>query len=473
MKTLGARIAHLPCRAVLSVALTLSLGACARQSQVAEVSNERMAAAAADPASVRRIKSSRVIARIEPAGGPDDVAGVAAIRGRLSRSLAKYTQKRDHVRWIEGTPLLVVEVPAEGVVELKRSEGVAAVVEDYIDRPYLLESVAVIDAPAAWSAGVEGNGQTVVVLDTGIQRNHSFFAGRLVGEACFSSNVVVDSATSLCPNGGTQQSGTGAAATCPANVDGCGHGTHVAGIAAGRAGNSSAGTLHGVGRGADIVAIQVFSRFDDATICDGAPPCALTYTSDQIRALQHVRNIVANQREVAAINMSLGGGFFPNHCDGDLRKGPIDALRAMGIATVIASGNDGFFSGIGAPACISSAVSVGSTTKTDGISGFSNSATTLDLLAPGSSIRSSVDGGGYGFKSGTSMATPHVAGAFAALKSQEPTRSVDDILTLLEDTGLALQDPRNGVTVPRIDLGEAVNGPNSTCTSWWCNWWPW
>jgi len=473
MTTLRTRFPSILAHVALCGALALALGACARKGQVAEVSNERMAAAASDPASLERHRSSRVIARVEPAGGPDDMAGVAAIGGRLSESLAKYSQKQDRVRWIEGTPLLVVEVPAEGVAELRRSQGVRAVVDDFIDRPFLLESIGVVDAADAWNAGAEGNGQTVVVLDTGIQRNHPFFAGRLVGEACFSSTVAADGATSLCPDGSHQQVGAGAAATCAANVEGCGHGTHVAGIAAGRAGNSSAGTLNGVGRGADIVAIQVFSRFDDATICDGSPPCALTYTSDQIRALQHVRNIVANQHAVAAINMSLGGGFFPNHCDGDLRKGPIDALRALGIATVIASGNEGFFSGIGAPACISSAVSVGSTTKSDGISGFSNSATTLDLLAPGSSIRSSVDGTSYGFKSGTSMATPHVAGAFAALKSQDTTRSVDDILTLLEDTGLALQDPRNGVTVPRIDLGDAANGTTPACTGWWCGWWPW
>lgn len=431
-------------------------------------------------APAKRRQSTRVIARVSPPGGPEDTAGVMAISQALGRTLSKYEKSRVDV--IEGTPLVVIDAPREGIAELGRTAGVAEVVPDYIDEPYLLESVGVIGAPAAWQRGFNGNAETVVVLDTGIDRDHPFFAGRIVHEACFSSTVASDGSKSLCPNGTDQQAGPGSAESCSASVRGCGHGTHVAGIAAGAAGDIGGRRIDGVAPGAKIVAIQVFSRFDDAGICQGAPPCALTYTSDQIAALQHVRNIVLPQHPVAAINMSLGGGHFPTACDDDLRKLSIDALRSLGVATVIASGNDSFSGGIGAPACISSAISVGSTTKSDGISSFSNSATTLSLLAPGSDILSSVDGGGYGRKSGTSMATPHVTGAWAVLRSQRPNASVDEILTALETGGKPVTDSRNGLTHPRIDIAGSLQGdqlaggpPNDPEPEgcWWSGIWPW
>ena len=94
-------------------------------------------------------------------------------------------------------------------------------------------------------------------------------------------------------------------------------------------------------------------------------------------------------------------------------KSGIDNLLAVGIATVIASGNASFTTGVSSPACISTAVTVGSTTKWDVVSSFSNSGNPVDLLAPGSDIKSSVASSttAFDFKSGTSMATPHVAGA--------------------------------------------------------------
>src|SRR5207247_3248665 len=124
---------------------------------------------------------------------------------------------------------------------------------------------------------------------------------------------------------------------------------------------------------------------------------------------------------LAAVNMSLGGGLSATFCDDEPQKPAIDQLRAVGVATAIASGNNGQVDRISAPGCISSAVSVGSTTKIDDVSFFSNVAPFLSLFAPGGSatggaadILSSVPGG-FGRKAGTSMATPHVAGAFAVL----------------------------------------------------------
>jgi subtilisin family serine protease len=160
----------------------------------------------------------------------------------------------------------------------------------------------------------------------------------------------------------------------------------VAGIVAGKATpltiNSRNFTISGVAPGAKLIAVQVFSRFDNAEFCGSSAPCVLTYTSDQIAALEYIYSL-RNSYAIAAVNMSLGGGGYTAPCDSSSRKAIIDQLRGANIATVIASGNNGYTNGISAPACISSAVSVGATTTqysgllVDQVASFSNSASFL------------------------------------------------------------------------------------------------
>src|SRR5262249_23061933 len=153
---------------------------------------------------------------------------------------------------------------------------------------------------------------------------------------------------------------------------------------------------------------------------------------------------------IAAANLSLGSGVNTSNCDtvNPSLKTAIDSLRSIGIATVIASGNNGSSTGISFPACISTAVSVGSTddgsggTVADQISSFSNSASFLSLLAPGRLINSSVPGGGFQNLAGTSMAAPHVTGAWGILKSKSPSATVDQILAALTSSGLPITDSR-------------------------------
>jgi subtilisin family serine protease len=236
----------------------------------------------------------------------------------------------------------------------------------------------------------------------------------------------------------------GAGAAAPCGADGCEHGTHVAGIAAGRGSDFS-----GVAPDADIIAVQVFSRFTGPA-CGGQSECVASFTSDQIRALDYVLQ-QASALHVASANMSLGGGRSTTACDTDLTKPVIDQLRAAGVAVAIASGNNGFRDSVSFPGCISTAVTVGATSKQDEVASFSNCGPQVDLHAPGVTINSSVPGGRFASFSGTSMATPHVAGAFAALRSLHPNASVDDIENALKSTGL------NTGGRPRIRLLDAHN----------------
>ena len=134
----------------------------------------------------------------------------------------------------------------------------------------------------------------------------------------------------------------------------------------------------------------------------------------------------------------------------------IDNLRSVGIATAVAAGNNGFTNALNSPGCISSAISVGATSKSDVVASFSNTASFMSVFAPGVSIVSSVTGGGFGSASGTSMAAAHVAGAWAVLRQAAPNASVDQILSALQTTGVPVTDTDSGVTKPRIRIDQAL-----------------
>jgi subtilisin family serine protease len=347
-------------------------------------------------------------------------------------------------------PYMALEVEADALAELTASPfNVQRVVEDTLHEPSLPQSVPLTGADQGWVQGFDGTGIAVAILDTGVQTSHPFFAGKVVSEACYSSNKLGQS-TTLCPNGLTSQTGPGAGVNCSLAISSaCFHGTHVAGIAAGSGAAAGVG-YSGVAKGAQIVAIQVFSRFNNNTI--------QAWSSDIMAGMERVFAL-SGQFTFASVNLSLGNGAFSGNCDADPLKASIDNLRSVGIATVAAAGNDGSTSQISSPACISTAVGVGSTEKNDVVSSFSNIASFLSILAPGGSILSAYPGNQFALASGTSMATPHVTGAFAVIKQAAPGASVSAVLSALQQTGVPITDTRPGgtVTKPRIRIGSALS----------------
>lgn len=375
------------------------------------------------------------------------------------------------------TPVLAMELSRDEIARLSQDAGVRRIEADELSRPILDQSVPLIGATALHNGGNTGAGVAVAILDTGVDHEHPMFAGRITGSACFSTTS--SGSTSLCPAGaGSDTTTAGAGDNCEEYTDnntigaeGCSHGTHVAGIAAGGSftdpGDASR-TLRGVAPGANIVAVQVFSRFTSTSDCGSSTPCVLSYSSDQLAALEW---LYTNRTtlSLASINMSLGGGKATTGCTSNSLAPVIGQLRTAGVATVIASGNEGFTDGVSSPGCVPDAITVGSTTKADALSGFSNSSPLVDVVAPGSSIRSAyptINDAGAGRAAtfnGTSMAAPHVAGAIALLRASRPTASIDAIENALEATGIPVTNGNNNVTSPRIrvDLADAQLAANS------------
>jgi subtilisin family serine protease len=404
---------------------------------------DRLRALARDGGTVRVIVGLRV--SFTPEGALPEArlraqrAGISRATMAVQRALSGTRHRVVHT--YETVPYIALEVSAAALTRLEASGLAASLQQDTADPPSLAHSTGIVEAKEASGVARDGRGFVVAILDTGVDRNHPFLqraAGgrKVISEACFSGNAD-------CPGGVTQSTAAGSGRPCTYAPDGCRHGTHVAGIAAGRGGAGTGASFSGVAPGADILAIQVFSRFDGPAQCGSDPgdedPCTKSFTSDQIKGLERVFQL-RNTLDIAAANMSLGGGQETGTCDTDARKAIIDNLRSVRIATVIASGNDGFSNAVNRPGCISTAVTVGATDDGDVVALFSNSSAVVDLFAPGVEIRSSVPGGGFADFEGTSMATPHVAGAWAVARQVKPSATVAQVQQAFEQSGKPITD---------------------------------
>ena len=291
----------------------------------------------------------------------------------------------------------------------------------------LTKAIPRISANIPYDSGYKGQGSYVVVIDSGVQSDHPFLAGKVALEACFAP---------VCPNGTTKQIGPGAAK--PVHW----HGTHVAGIVAG-----SNATMHGVAPEAKIIAINIFNSSGS------------TYDGNIIEALTWVDSI-SSDYNIAAVNMSLGTSqVFKTSCNNYIPAltSIISTLKSKNIATVIAAGNS-YAYGMSSPACITDSVSVAATyVDKDLVTNFSNVHEDTDLSAPGFSISSSDSNSNYRVASGTSMAAPMVAGSYAVYRSKFGIQSVDKVTSDFRSTGIEARDDYTALSTKRIDFKSLFN----------------
>ena len=396
---------------------------------------------------------------------------------RRQGALLRGVTRRFHL-----APMLVAAVRTSDIAIIQRDPAVARIQIDKPHPPTLDQSTTLIGSRAANTAGYAGAGTSVAILDTGVRKTHPFLTGRVIAEACFSTTDSGYKSTSLCPDGVPSSTAVNSALPCASDVSGCNHGTHVAGIVAGNRLTVDGLTMSGVAPDAKLIAVQIYSRFPAGGDYCGTSDCVLSFDSDQTAALEWLYEQRATPAwgTLASVNMSLGGDLSAVACNNDATAFYIAQLRSVGVATVIASGNDASTNGVSYPGCVAAAITVGaSQTGKDGaqyrdtVAGFSNSPAlanntpdvngdrVLDFFAPGQPIYSSIayPGTTYAIYSGTSMATPHVAGAWALLKGMLPDASVSQILQLLTTNSMSITDARtsNRLTIPRIDVASTIN----------------
>jgi subtilisin len=409
---------------------------------------------------------AQVLITMDPAAasaGAARTAGVTAEAG--DRSAADLAQALGARVLDTPDPVLAATVDADELDALRQRPDVARVAPDRVHRPAAVDgNLATVGAPEAWPTAT-GAGQTIAIVDTGVDAGHPMLSGRVVAEACFSGGTASHllSPQGLCPTdlgilGATARQAIGPGAARPCTLAVCEHGTHVAGIAAGSP--ASSGGARGVAPDAHVIAVQVFTRITSQDHCGNPSTCIVAYDSDLLEAMAWLQTQTAHH-DLAAINLSLGGGLSSGPCDDDVLKPNVDALLTLGVPTVAASGNDGDAHQMAWPACISSTISVGatgtgSTPAEAQPGGYSNASAGLRLLAPGTAVRSAHPGGGERTSTGTSMAAPHVAGALAVLRQARGPLPAPLELALLRTTGVPILDERNHRTTPLLQVGAAV-----------------
>jgi subtilisin family serine protease len=358
--------------------------------------------------------------RVRPLAGTTDARPLASINGAAVRvgkddlgGLWTVLRGTTEARTTAGPPRL--------------GSGIARVWLDERVRPVLEHSVPQISAPTAWAAGRDGSGITVAVLDTGVDADHPDLAGRVADARDFTG-------------GGSAR-------------DGHGHGTHVAATIAG-SGAASAGQRKGVAPGARLLVGKVLDDYGSG------------YSSGIIAGMEWAAHSGAK-----VVNMSLGGSAT----DGTdpMSQAVNDLTAATGTLFVVAAGNEGAARSVGAPGAADAALTVGAVDRDDNLADFSSRGPRLgdnglkpEITAPGVGIVAARANGttmgtpvgdAYTQASGTSMATPHVAGAAAILAQEHP----DWTATKLKDALVSTTRANPALTVfeqggGRVDVARAL-----------------
>ncbi|CAM5687816.1 S8 family peptidase [Streptomyces purpurascens] len=377
------------------------------------------------------------------------------------------TSVADVVAQYEADPQVAYVVPDR----LNKPTAVTPNDTDYSKQWDLFESTAGMNVPAAWDT-TTGSGVTVAVIDTGYV-THSDLAANIVGGYDFIS----DTAVSVDGNGRDSN---------PAdpgdwyNADECGqgipastsswHGTHVAGTIAAATHNGKG--VAGIAYGAKISPVRVLGK------CGG-------YDSDIIDAITWasggtVSGVPANTNVAKVINMSLGGG---GACSTATQSAITGAVN-RGTSVVVAAGNENQNVSNSSPANCNNVISVAATNRAGSRASYSNYGSLVDISAPGGETRTSSANGilstlnsgtktpsseNYAYYQGTSMATPHVAGLAALLKSANSALTPAQIESAIKANARALPGTCSGGCgaglADAAKTVQAVKGGTSTGTT--------
>ncbi len=319
-----------------------------------------------------------------------------------------------------------VDFPSESM------QGFEALEEDGLEW-----NIARIRSDEAWSAlGLDGSGVTVAVMDTGVDWQHPALHAQYRGTK--PGGLAVHAGNWLCTTDEGYQY----------PVDGNGHGTHVAGVAVGR--EDAAGSAVGVAPGARWIAVKMLNDagYGYDSWIHGAFEWLMAPAGDPGLAPD-------------IVNGSWGG----RNDEDETFRTDLQALRAAGIVPVFSAGNEGpNHSSLRSPASYPEAIAVGATDDLDEVAGFSSRGPSPwdeakpEVVAPGILIRSTLPGGTYGVRQGTSTAAPHAAGVIALMLQADPALTVAEIEETLTSSAILLGDtiPNNASGWGRVDAYEAA-----------------
>lgn len=344
-----------------------------------------------------------------------------------------------------------------GLEMLRSLKGVVAVSLDQggsgsLDEAIPLLGMDYIQAAEPAGLGIDGTGVKVAVLDSGIDASHPDFSGALQAEACFCANP---NTGDCCPDGNATQFGTGAA------VDDHDHGTWVTGHIMGQGGVAPIGAAPG----ASLIAVKVLDANNSF------------YSSADITAAFDW--LAVNHPDVGVVNASLGtNATSATQCDNaaawtQAMSQAVAALTANDTVVIASSGNQANTNGIQVPSCLGEVIAAGATWKetqtgtflgcgdvdpqVDDVACFSNHSPELDILAPGVFMTTTERGGGVSAAvSGTSFASPLVAGCAALIRGAHPQLSAAQVRETMVRSNVRVVDDRVALAYPRLNCRNAI-----------------
>jgi serine protease len=413
-------------------------------------------------------KDARALKRTLDAAGRAQGVGVAHLRKlAVGADVFRTDRKLDRAS-AQALMRRLANNPNVQYVEVDKLNHIVLTPNDtrYSEQWQYFNATGGIKADQAWNL-TTGTGSVVAVLDTGITTHSDIAANLLPGY-----DFIVDTFVSVDGDGRDSNPADPGDWNNATECDSPGydapasnsswHGTHVTGTVAAVTNNAKG--VAGTAYGAKVVPVRVLGKCGgyDSDIAD-----AMVWASGGT-----VSGVPANANPAEVVSLSLGGG---GEC-GATTQAAIDGGVSRGTTFVIAAGNDNANVSGSSPANCNNVIAVGSITSTGARSSFSNYGSGVDIAAPGSSILSTLNSGAqtpgaesYAVYSGTSMATPHVAGVVALMQAYATTpKTPAQIESLIKSTARAFpstpSQPIGAGIVNALAAVQAVNAPPPNTT---------